>query len=50
MSFQLTAQELMREEFGRMKPAHARADHAVEIECPEAFQGSVVGNISSRVA
>jgi elongation factor G len=48
MAFQLTAQELMREEFGRMKPALLEPIMLVEIECPEAFQGSVVGNISSR--
>ena len=48
MAFQLTAQELMREEFGRMKPALLEPIMLVEIECPESFQGSVVGNISSR--
>jgi elongation factor G len=48
MAFQLTAQELMREQFGRMKPALLEPIMLVEIECPEAFQGSVVGNISAR--
>jgi elongation factor G len=48
MAFQLTAQELMREEFGRMKPALLEPIMLVEIECPESFQGAVVGNISSR--
>jgi elongation factor G len=48
MAFMLTAQELMREEFGRMKPALLEPIMLVEIECPESFQGSVVGNISSR--
>jgi elongation factor G len=48
MAFQLTAQELMREQFGRMKPALLEPIMLVEIECPESFQGSVVGNISSR--
>jgi elongation factor G len=48
MAFMLTAQELMREEFSRMKPALLEPIMLVEIECPESFQGSVVGNISSR--
>jgi elongation factor G len=48
MSFMLTAQELMREEFHKMKPALLEPIMLVEIECPESFQGSVVGNISSR--
>jgi elongation factor G len=48
MAFMLTAQELMREEFTRMKPALLEPIMLVEIECPESFQGSVVGNISSR--
>jgi elongation factor G len=48
MAFMLTAQELMREEFGRMKPALLEPIMLVEIECPESFQGAVVGNISSR--
>jgi elongation factor G len=48
MAFMLTAQELMREQFQRMKPALLEPIMLVEIECPESFQGSVVGNISSR--
>jgi elongation factor G len=48
MAFMLTAQELMREEFHKMKPALLEPIMLVEIECPETFQGSVVGNISSR--
>jgi elongation factor G len=48
MAFMLTAQELMREEFTRMKPALLEPIMLVEIECPESFQGSVVGNISAR--
>ncbi|HYO24194.1 MAG TPA: elongation factor G [Lacipirellulaceae bacterium] len=48
MAFMLTAQELMREQFGKMKPALLEPIMLVEIECPESFQGSVVGNISSR--
>jgi elongation factor G len=48
MAFMLTAQELMREQFGKMKPALLEPIMLVEIECPESFQGSVVGNISAR--
>ncbi|MEX2171352.1 MAG: elongation factor G [Pirellulales bacterium] len=48
MAFKLTAQELMREQFHKMKPALLEPIMLVEIECPETFQGSVVGNISSR--
>jgi len=48
MAFMLTAQELMREQFHKMKPALLEPIMLVEIECPESFQGSVVGNISSR--
>ena len=48
MAFMLTAQELLREEFHKMKPALLEPIMLVEIECPESFQGSVVGNISSR--
>ncbi|WP_428307611.1 elongation factor G [Lacipirellula sp.] len=48
MAFMLTAQELLREEFGKMKPALLEPIMLVEIECPDSFQGSVVGNVSSR--
>jgi elongation factor G len=48
MAFMLTAQELMREQFHKMKPALLEPIMLVEIECPETFQGSVVGNISAR--
>ena len=48
MAFMLTAQELMREQFQKTKPALLEPVMMVEIECPESFQGSVVGNISSR--
>jgi elongation factor G len=48
MAFMLTAQELMREQFQKMKPALLEPIMLVEIECPESFQGSVVGNISAR--
>jgi elongation factor G len=48
MAFMLTAQELIREQFVKMKPALLEPIMLVEIECPESFQGSVVGNVSSR--
>jgi len=48
MAFMLTAQELIREQFSKMKPALLEPVMLAEIECPETFQGSVVGNISSR--
>ena len=48
MAFMLTAQGCFRETFPRMKPALLEPVMRVEIECPENFQGSVVGNVSSR--
>ncbi len=48
MAFMLTAQELIRERFSKMKPALLEPVMLSEIECPESFQGSVVGNIASR--
>ena len=48
MAFMLTAQGCFREIFPKMKPALLEPVMLVEIEVPEAFQGSVVGNVSSR--
>jgi elongation factor G len=48
MAFMLAAQSCFRETFPKMKPALLEPIMLVEIECPESFQGSVVGNISSR--
>lgn len=48
MAFMLTAQELIREQFSKMKPALLEPVMLAEIECPESFQGSVVGNLASR--
>jgi elongation factor G len=48
MSFMLTAQECFRENFQRMKPVLLEPIMLVEIECPESFQGPVVGQISSK--
>ena len=48
MAFMLTAQECFRENFNRMKPALLEPIMLMEIECPEEFQGSVVGQVSSK--
>ncbi|QDS96979.1 elongation factor G [Adhaeretor mobilis] len=48
MAFNLTARECFRENFSRMKPMLLEPIMKVEIECPEEFQGSVVGQISSK--
>ena len=48
MAFMLTAQECFREHFQRMKPVLLEPIMLVEIECPENFQGPVVGQISSK--
>jgi elongation factor G len=48
MAFMLTARELIRERFAKMKPVLLEPVMLAEIECPQSFQGSVVGNIASR--
>jgi elongation factor G len=48
MAFMLTAQGCFRETFPKMKPALLEPIMLVEIECPESYQGPVVGNLSSR--
>ncbi len=48
MAFMLCAQGCFRETFPRMKPALLEPVMLMEVEVPETFQGSVVGNISSR--
>lgn len=48
MAFMLTAQECFREHFNRMKPVLLEPIMLVEIECPENFQGPVVGQVSSK--
>ncbi|MAT71990.1 MAG: elongation factor G [Planctomycetaceae bacterium] len=48
MAFMLTAQECFREHFNRMKPVLLEPIMLVEIECPESFQGPVVGQVSSK--
>jgi len=48
MAFMLTAQECFRENFNRMKPVLLEPIMLMEIECPEEFQGSVVGQVASK--
>jgi len=48
MAFKLTARECFRENFSRMKPVLLEPIMKMEIECPEEFQGSVVGQVSSK--
>jgi elongation factor G len=48
MAFMLTAQECFRENFHKLKPILLEPLMLMEIECPEVFQGTVVGQISSK--
>ncbi|WP_425400563.1 elongation factor G [Aeoliella sp.] len=48
MAFKLTARECFREHFNRMKPLLLEPIMKMEIECPDDFQGSVVGQVSSK--
>ena len=48
MAFKLTSRECFRENFDRMKPVLLEPIMKMEIECPEEFQGSVVGQVSSK--
>jgi elongation factor G len=48
MAFQVCAQTAMREVFPRTKPVLLEPVMRIEIECPSQFQGSVVGNLTSR--
>ena len=48
MAFKLTARECFREYFGRMKPVLLEPLMLMEIECPEEFQGGVVGQIATK--
>jgi elongation factor G len=48
MAFQLTAQECFREYFMKMKPVLLEPIMKFEVEVPSAFQGTVVGNLTSR--
>jgi elongation factor G len=48
MAFMVCAQNCFRETFPKMKPVLLEPIMLMELELPESFQGSVVGNISSR--
>ncbi len=48
MAFQTCARTAMRETFPRTKPVLLEPVMKIEIECPSQFQGSVVGNLTSR--
>jgi elongation factor G len=48
MAFMVCAQNCFRENFSKLKPAILEPIMLMELELPEQFQGSVVGNISSR--
>ena len=48
LAFQICAQTAMREAFPKTKPVLLEPVMKIEIECPEQFQGSVVGNLNSR--
>ena len=48
MAFMLTAQECFRENFSKLKPVLLEPLMLMEIECPEEFQGTVVGQVSSK--
>ena len=50
LAFQVCAQTAMREAFPRAKPVLLEPVMKIEIECPSQFQGSVVGNLTSRAA
>jgi elongation factor G len=47
-AFQIAAKDCFREHFKRTKPALLEPIMKIEIECPENFQGSVVGDVNSR--
>ncbi len=48
LAFRICAQTSLRENFPRMKPTILEPIMKIEIECPENFQGNVVGDLSSR--
>ncbi len=48
MAFKICAENCFRQTFVRMKPVLLEPIMKMEIECPENFQGAVVGNVSSR--
>ena len=48
LAFRICAQTALRENFPRTKPALLEPIMRIEIECPENFQGGVVGDLASR--
>ena len=48
MAFMVCAENCFRETFPKLKPALLEPIMLMELEMPEQFQGTVVGNISSR--
>ena len=48
MAFQTCARTAMRENFSRTRPVLLEPVMKIEIECPGEFQGTVVGNLTSR--
>lgn len=48
LAFQICAQTTMREVFSRTKPVLLEPVMRIEIECPQQFQGNVVGDLTSR--
>ncbi|MGA2032639.1 MAG: elongation factor G [Thermoguttaceae bacterium] len=48
MAFQICARTAMRENFPQTRPVLLEPVMKIEIECPSQFQGSVVGNLTSR--
>ena len=48
LAFQTCARTAMREAFPRTKPALLEPIMKIEIECPAQFQGTVVGNLTTR--
>ena len=48
LAFRICAQTSLRENFPRTKPALLEPIMKIEIECPENFQGGVVGDLVSR--
>jgi len=48
MAFQVCAQTCMRENFVKTKPVLLEPVMKIEVECPSQFQGTVVGNLTSR--
>jgi elongation factor G len=48
LAFQICAQTTMRECFSRTRPVLLEPVMRIEIECPTQFQGSVVGDLTSR--